>query len=147
MQQHGSLANSDAFVQVGSGVGNSAVHWGKLVKEQNGVVLAIDTWVGDLQTWFSEGWREAMAWQDGQSKVYERFMNHMVQHDLTDTVIPLRAGSITAARMLYFLNYTVDAIYLDNAQVSIPLPFLSSSMPPKTDSKVPTHLSRRDFHV
>ena len=111
-------------LQVGSGLGNSAVHWGKLVKEQNGVVLATDSWVGDLTMWFSESWREAMAWQDGQSKTYERFLNHVVQNELTDTIIPLRAQSITAARMLHFLNYTVDAIYLDSAQVTVTVSLL-----------------------
>ena len=83
------------------------------------MVLAVDSWVGDLQSWFSEGWRDAMAWQDGQARVYERFLNHVVQAGMSDTILPLRAQSITAARMLYFLNYTVDAIYLDNAQVQM----------------------------
>ena len=53
-------------LQVGSGAGSSAVEWGKLVKETGGVVLCIDPWVGDLPMWYSEGWREAMAWEDGQ---------------------------------------------------------------------------------
>lgn len=56
-------------MQVGSGAGSSAVHWGNLVKENNGVLLCIDSWVGDLQMWFSESWREAMAWEDGQTQV------------------------------------------------------------------------------
>ena len=81
------------------------------------MLLCIDSWVGDLQSWFSESWREAMAWEDGQTHVYERFLNRIVQSGLQDTVVPLRAQSITGARMLYFLNYTVDAIYLDGAQV------------------------------
>lgn len=70
-----------------------------------------------MSVWFSESWREAMAWQDGRSHVYERFLNRMVQHQLTETVLPLRAHSITGARMLHLLNYTIDAVYLDNAQV------------------------------
>lgn len=106
--------------QVGSGAGASAIQWGKLVKENQGVVLCIDSWVGDLQMWFSEAWREAMAWEDGQTHVYQRFLNTIAQHELTDTVLPLRTQSITGARMLYFLNYTVDAIYLDGAQVDLP---------------------------
>lgn len=105
------------MLQVGSGAGSSAVMWGNLVKENNGVVLCIDSWVGDLQSWFSEAWREAMAWEDGQTHVYERFLNRMVQAGLSNTVVPLRAQSTTGARMLYFLNYTVDVIYLDGAQV------------------------------
>lgn len=81
------------------------------------MVLAIDSWTGDLSMWFSESWREAMAWQDGRSQIYERFLNRVVQKGLTDTILPLRAHSIVGARMLHLLNYTIDAIYLDNAQV------------------------------
>ena len=44
-------------------------------------------------------------------------MNRIVTNDLTRHVLPLRTQSITGARMLHFLNYTVDAIYLDGAQV------------------------------
>ena len=83
------------------------------------MVLAVDSWVGDLSSWFSEGWREAMAWQDGRTQAYERFLNRIVQHKLTQQVLPLRVESSTAARMLYTLNYTIDAIYLDAAQVRL----------------------------
>ena len=104
-------------LQVGSGLGSSAVQWGQVVKENDGIVLAVDSWVGDLSSWFSEAWREAMAWQDGRTQAYERFLNRIVQHKLTNQVLPLRVQSTTAARMLYTLNYTIDAIYLDAAQV------------------------------
>jgi len=104
------------IIEVGSGTGSSSVEWGKLVKETNGVVLCIDPWVGDLPMWFSEGWRESMAWEDGQAHIYQRFLNRIVTNDLTRHVLPLRTQSITGARMLNFLNYTVDAIYLDGAQ-------------------------------
>jgi hypothetical protein len=52
-----------------------------------------------------------------QAHIYQRFLNRIVTNDLTKHVLPLRTQSITGARMLHFLNYTVDAIYLDGAQV------------------------------
>ena len=48
--------------------------------------------------------------------MYERFLNRIVQHDLTGTVLPVKAASPVAARMMGVLNYTVDAVYLDSAQ-------------------------------
>lgn len=56
-----------------------------------------------------------------QAHIYQRFLNRIVTNDLTRHVLPLRTQSITGARMLNFLNYTVDAIYLDGAQVTRPL--------------------------
>ena len=60
--------------------------------------------------------------QDGHAHLYERFLNRMVEEGLTDTVLPVRTTSPVGARMMGILNYTVDAIYLDAAQVSLFLP-------------------------
>lgn len=54
--------------------------------------------------------------QEGHAHLYERFLNRIIQADLTQTVLPVRAASPVAARMMGVLNYTVDAVYLDSAQ-------------------------------
>lgn len=43
-------------------------------------------------------------------------MHQIVQAELTGTVLPIKAASPVAARMMGVLNYTVDAVYLDSAQ-------------------------------
>ena len=58
--------------------------------------------------------------QDGHSHLYERFLNRMVKEGLTGTVLPVRTTAPVGARMMGVLNYTVDAIYLDAAQVWTP---------------------------
>ena len=57
------------------------------------------------------------ALQDGHSHLYERFLNRMVKEGLTGTVLPVRTTAPVGARIMGVLNYTVDAIYLDAAQV------------------------------
>ena len=222
-------------MQVGSASGNSAAVWGKELRQNEGVLVAFDTWNGDLDMWLSESFRDVMGWQvccpvpalsaacrslqlhlrafrtlsfadsgkglvqhqhdqhswqlwdlhpseqapftqsphvnalsrlrymlppahaeaiwaacnpcnetasmffcarasangnlicmlqDGHSHLYERFLNRMIKESLTDTVLPVRTTAPVGARMMGVLNYTVDAIYLDAAQVRPCLPFL-----------------------
>lgn len=104
------------MLEVGSGEGNSAVAWGAEVRKNGGLLVCFDTWAGDLAQQMSEAWREVMGWQEGHAHLYERFLNRIIQADLTQTVLPVRAASPVAARMMGVLNYTVDAVYLDSAQ-------------------------------
>ena len=193
-----------ALLQVGSASGNSAAVWGAELRQNEGVLVAFDTWGGDLDMWLSESFRDVMGWQarfpalsgqladamascgsshrmgmslvyclchqcctaalsapgiesaqrsplgtldpvpaptggphemrpaqqcalqhliitaalqDGHSHLYERFLNRMVKEGLTGTVLPVRTTAPVGARMMGVLNYTVDAIYLDAAQV------------------------------
>ena len=70
-------------------------------------------------------------------------MNRIVTNDLTRHVLPLRTQSITGARMLHFLNYTVDAIYLDGAQVpTLPRLLPLSHAPACSGCSFFYHLSR-----
>ena len=48
---------------MGSGIGSSAVVWGKELQKSNGLLVCFDTWAGDLAMWLSEAWREVMGWQ------------------------------------------------------------------------------------
>ena len=51
----------------------------------------------------------------GESRLYYRFLNTMIKEALTTTVMPLRVSSISGARIIKTMQYTVDAIYLDSA--------------------------------
>ena len=48
---------------MGSASGNSAAVWGKELQQNQGVLVAFDTWNGDLDMWLSEGFRDVMGWQ------------------------------------------------------------------------------------
>ena len=66
---------------------------------------------------YGDGSRLLACCQDGGPHLYERFLDRIVSNGLTDTVLPIKVQSTTGARMLQVLNYTVDGIYLDAAQV------------------------------
>ena len=68
-QQHALRESSDTGVpsacmlQVGSASGNSAAVWGAELRQNEGVLVAFDTWNGDLDMWLSESFRDVMGWQ------------------------------------------------------------------------------------
>jgi hypothetical protein len=102
-------------LEVGSFIGSSAVILGKMMKENNGVLMCIDTWCGDVNMWLMDRFHDTMNKKDGNPKIYDLFIQNMKNNDLTTTVFPIRVSSIVAARMLKVLNYEIDFVYLDSA--------------------------------
>lgn len=102
-------------VEVGSFIGSSAVVLGNILKQNNGVLLCIDTWCGDINMWLMSEFHNTMNKNDGNPKIYDLFVLNIIKNKLIDTVIPLRVSSIVGARMLKVLKYEIDFIYIDSA--------------------------------
>jgi len=102
-------------VEVGSFIGSSGVLLGNFMKKNNGVLLCIDTWCGDINMWLMKHFSNTMNNNDGNPNLYDHFMLNMKKNNLIDTVIPLRLSSTIGARMLKVLNYEIDFIYVDSA--------------------------------
>jgi hypothetical protein len=104
------------MLEVGSFIGNSAVQWGKHLEQFKGTLMCLDTWNGDINMLLMPGFVPAMARTPrGDARIYERFLNAIVQSNLISTVLPVRLSSITGARLVKALQYTIDVIYLDSA--------------------------------
>jgi hypothetical protein len=102
-------------IEVGSFIGSSAIILGNMLKQNNGVLLCIDTWCGDINMWLMERFHDTMNKNDGNPKLYDLFVLNMINNNLTNNVIPLRVSSIVGARMLKVLNYEIDFVYVDSA--------------------------------
>jgi predicted O-methyltransferase YrrM len=102
-------------VEVGSFIGSSATILGNMMKQNDGVLMCVDTWCGDINMWLLDNFAHTMQKPDGNPKIYDRFMTNMIDNDLTQNVIPFRVSSIVAARTLKVLNYEIDFVYLDSA--------------------------------
>ena len=102
-------------IEVGSFIGSSGVILGNMLKKNDGVLLCIDTWCGDINMWLMPQFTITMNKNDGNPKIYDIFMLNMKFNNLTNNVIPLRVSSIVGARMLKVLNYEIDFIYIDSA--------------------------------
>ena len=102
-------------IEVGSFIGSSAIILGNMLKQNDGLLLCIDTWCGDINMWLMDGFHDTMNKNDGNPKIYDLFMLNMIKNNLNNNVIPLRVSSIVGARMLKVLNYEIDFVYLDSA--------------------------------
>lgn len=102
-------------VEVGSFVGSSATVLGRWLKQDQGTLICVDTWCGDINMWLLDGFVDTMAKSDGNPKIFDRFMANMMANELTGTVVPFRVSSVVAARTFKVLNYEIDFIYIDSA--------------------------------
>lgn len=119
------LANASFICEVGSYVGTSTKNWAqglrqKGVPKDKRVLLAIDTWLGDLASWVTRVDAKSRpvpddVLVDGRSHLYDQFMLNMIQNNMTDTVVPFSTTSSVAARWLAYQNYEADLMYVDSA--------------------------------
>jgi hypothetical protein len=103
-------------------MGTAAIHtWAPFVNRHSsgeGLVICVDTWLGDINMRLGSHARPFMRMQRGFPRLYELFLQNVVNHNLTDTIFPLSLSSLSAARMLGMLNWQIDLIYLDSAHQS-----------------------------
>ena len=84
------------IVEVGCFLGGAmAGTWARLLKPQGGLVLAIDTWEGDINMRLGRSFQKYMRNDEkGLPTMYERFLAHMKLKGFEDTVMPLPIASI-----------------------------------------------------
>lgn len=113
------ITNPKLGIEVGSFVGNSAVFLGNFLKKHDGVLICIDTFLGDINMWFMSEFKTIMRKEDGNPKIFDLFLKRIIDNELENYVLPIRQTSIIAARMLKVLDYKIDFAYLDSAHESL----------------------------
>lgn len=109
-------------IEVGVWKGLSAVHMAEWLKNrQNGVLVAIDTWLGAPEFWDEaqitgmDAERD-MYMEHGFPTVYRSFLSNMIHRGLQDVVVPLPQTSKLAHTVMHRLGVTqVDLIHIDAA--------------------------------
>lgn len=93
-------------VEVGSWIGGgSTKHMGELLRKSNGILYAVDTWLGTETQQVGEE-----HYQPVLEQVYQQFLSNMIHWNLTDIVIPCRMKGTEAAQAL---DVVPDLIYID----------------------------------
>ena len=123
------LSNASFIVEAGCYVGTSTKVWASALADRgvvhgDRVVLAIDAWLGDLNSWVQridkhsrEQSDDVLA--DGRSTLYDQFMLNMLSSNRTlDTVIPFSTTSMVGARWLWLNHFEADLVYLDTVRAS-----------------------------
>lgn len=105
-------------LEVGTFVGSTAVRLGQALQaRQCGHLLCIDSFTGSSEMWFLERFQRDLQFQHGRPRIYELWMDNIIRHQLTETVLPWCLTSLSAAQCLAFLPWVIDFIFLDSAHL------------------------------
>lgn len=98
-------------VEVGSWIGGGSTRYmGNLLKQTNGKLYAVDTWLGSsTQQLNQEHYQPVLPF------VYQQFLSNMIHWGLTEVVIPCRMTSLEASLAL---DVQPDLIYIDGEHTS-----------------------------
>ena len=103
------------IVEIGVWKGASAVHMGKILQRHgiDGVVIAVDTWLGSVEHWINSEWFAGLRVRQGRQTIQQTFMSNVVSEGLQDTVLPLPLDSGNAAELLSAHGVEADLIHID----------------------------------
>jgi len=102
-------------VEIGVWKGASTIHMAELMRLHriDGVVIAVDTWLGAWDHWLTDQWFEELDLQGGRPTLQRRFMNNVVSRGLQDYVLPLPLDSVNAAGVAHHLGLPIDLLHID----------------------------------
>lgn len=101
------------IVEVGSFVGESAIHMAKLIKQMNlpTAILCVDSWLGGFDHY--KGAREKFRLHFGRADFYYRFIANVIQQGCQDVIVPFPMDSLNAARVIKWLEIVPQYVYID----------------------------------
>jgi predicted O-methyltransferase YrrM len=107
--------NPSIIIEVGSFVGESAIHMAKIIKAQKRetAILCVDTFYAGFDHY--KGAREKIRDHFGRSDLFYKFMGNVIQHGCQDVIVPFAIDSINGARVIKWLGLVPDYIYVDGS--------------------------------
>jgi Methyltransferase domain len=103
-------------VEIGVWKGGSVISLASRMRDLNldGVVIAVDTWLGAWDHWTSDEWFAHLNFSNGFPSLYHTFAANIVGAGLQDYVLPLPLDSINAANVLRHHEVRpVDVVHID----------------------------------
>jgi len=119
------------WLEAGSFIGNSAILTAKVMKKRgfdSSSVVCVDPWTGDVNMW---AWNKGRTGPNhfnylemdkmGEPRIYETFLSNVHSEGQQDVIVPIRATSLVAMRLVARLHkekrlpQLPDVIYLDSA--------------------------------
>lgn len=102
-------------VEVGVWKGGSVITMARRMKELgiDGVVIAIDTWLGASEHWLNSEWQASLRLEGGYPSLYKTFAANIVDQGLEDYVVPLPLDSVNAGGVLLTKGLAADLIHID----------------------------------
>ena len=107
------LIKPSIIIEVGSFVGESAIHMAKFIKANalDCAILCIDTWYFGYDHFL--GAPEKINMHFGRPDLFYRFMANVIQNNVQDVIVPFAIDSINGARVIKWLGLVPNLIYVD----------------------------------
>jgi hypothetical protein len=108
-------AHPGVVVDIGAGTGGSAIAFaGELRNGRlDAVVVAVDTFLGDVTDWVSDDKFDAMEYEAGRTALYPHFVSNVLKAGLGNFVLPLTLDAMTAAALFARLGIPASIVHLD----------------------------------
>jgi cephalosporin hydroxylase len=104
-------------LEVGVWKGGSVIHMAKTIRDckYDGVVIAIDTFLGSWDHWNNEKWLPELIPIFGYPSMYYTFLANIVATDLQGYVIPLPLDSSNASFVISHNKIVPELIHIDGS--------------------------------
>ncbi len=79
----------------------------------DGVIIAVDTWLGSHEHWVQGKWFGGLKMHRGRPTVFRTFMSNVVSKGLQNYVLPLSLDSVNASLVLRQMKIAPDILHLD----------------------------------
>lgn len=108
-------AKPSVIVEVGVWKGSSAITLASRMKEMSldGVLIAVDTWLGAWDHWTNDEWFDHLSFNQGYPSLYHTFATNVVEAGLQDYILPLPLDSTNAAHVLRHYAVQPDVVHID----------------------------------
>ncbi|MGE0223561.1 MAG: class I SAM-dependent methyltransferase [Acetobacteraceae bacterium] len=105
----------DLVVEVGVWKGGSTLTMANRMRAigHDGVVIAVDTWLGSAEHWMDSKQLAELSPQNGYPQLFYKFMNNVLAADLWRHVVPLPIDSVNAAIVLAAKQLQPTLIHID----------------------------------
>jgi hypothetical protein len=107
------LTKPGIIIEVGSFVGESAIHMAKIIKSRglDAAILCIDTFYAGYDHFL--GAREKIRLRFGRPDFYEKFIANVIQNECQNVIVPFCIDSINGARVIKWLGLVPQFLYID----------------------------------
>lgn len=106
------------IIEVGTWLGQSAIHMGRVIKEQGWKtqIICVDTWLGGVEHWDNfRNTQTNLHLVNGYPSLYYHFLANVVYEGLQDVIIPFPVPSSVAAQYFKRKDIKAQLIYIDGS--------------------------------
>ena len=103
------------IVEIGVWKGGSTITLAEQLRAHglNGVVIAVDTWLGSQEHWYVKEWFDSLRLEAGYPTLFKTFCANVIAKGLDDLVVPLPMDSLNAAGLLKHHGIQPDVVHID----------------------------------